>query len=106
LIPEKALELVAEIEGLIELGGRDDPPTLRRIEDIVRSLYGTSDTTGIVDLKLSEVRSWAEVLFTERKHERWNGGAEGIKHFIRMNCSSLKTMIRGAIRRAQKPLSR
>lgn len=100
MTPEEALKLVAEMEGLIELGGRDDPPSLLRIEDIVRSLHGTGYITGIIDLKLSEVRTWAQVLFTEREHEKWNGGAEGIKHFIRMNCSSLKNEIGGVIRRA------
>lgn len=97
--PEKALELVHEMEELIELGGRADPLTLQRIGEIASSLEGTVDTTGIIDDKLDQLRSWVLVLFSERKEKKWGRGPDDIKNILRVHCIDLREGIHSAIRR-------
>jgi len=99
--PEEAFELVIEIEGLIELGGRADPPTLQRIEEITASLEGTGETTGVIDAKLHQLRSWAQILFSQRKRKRWGRGPDDIKNILRVHCISLRGMVQGSIERTK-----
>jgi hypothetical protein len=99
--PEKALELVREMEELIELGGRTDPPTLQRIGEIASSLEGTGDTTGIIDEKLNQLRSWALILFSERQQKKWGRGPDDIKNILRVHCIDLREGIRSAIERTK-----
>ena len=101
ITPESALELVAELESLIELGGRADPPTLRRIEAIISMLHGTEETTGILDSDIRQVRSWAQILFRERKQLKRRRAADDIKNILRVHCISLREMVHGAIERAK-----
>ncbi len=100
---ERAFELVAEMEGLIELGGRADPPTLDRIEAIIAMLEGTRETTGIVDSDIRQVRSWAQILFTERMRHNARRPADDIKNILRVHCISLRETVQDTIERA-KPL--
>ena len=101
MTPESALALVAELESLIERGGREDPPTLARIESIISSLMGTGEMTGILDLKIHQVQSWAQILFSDRKQQRWRRAADDIKNILRVHCISLREMVHGAIERAK-----
>lgn len=105
MTPERALELVCEIEELIELGGRADPPTLHRIEEIAHSLEGTDDPTGIIAYKLEQLRSWAQILFSNREHIKWGRGADEIKNILRAHCIFLRKGVQAAIERAKRPQS-
>ena len=102
LTPERALELVVELENLIELGGRADPPTLKRIEEITLLLEGMANATRIIDDKLRQLRSWAMILFNERKSKKCGRGADDIKNILRVPCISLRQMIHAAIEITKK----
>jgi len=47
--------------------------------------------------KTDSFLSWAEVLYSARKHQRWSspyqGGAEAVAHFMRVDLISLKQCI-------------
>jgi len=104
MTPETALELVAELEGQIELGGRADPPTLHRIEAIIDMLEGTRETTGIADSDIRQVRSWTQILFTKRKRRSARRPADDIKNILRVHCITLRETVQSTIERA-RPLS-
>jgi hypothetical protein len=101
MTPESALELVAELEHLIEQGGREDPSTLAKVETIILSLQGTGEMTGILDHKIYQVHSWAQILFSDRKQQRWRRAADDIKNILRVHCISLREMVHGAIESAK-----
>jgi len=106
MAPENALELVAELESLIELGGRADPATLGRMETIISSLQGTGDTTGIDESTIQQVRSWVQILFGARKVGRKRRAADDIKNILRVHCISLRGTVQAAIDRDKRQTSR
>ena len=99
MTPGNALEFVAELENLIELGGRTDPPTQRRIEEITALLEDGGEPAGVLDDTLHQVRSWSQILFSERKQQKSRRAADDIKNILRVHCISLRKQIQGGLLR-------
>ena len=99
----QALELITELEGLIESGGRSDPPALRRIAAIIDTLKGTTDATGINASDIAQVHSWTQILFTKRKRPNAKRQADDIKNILRVHCIALRQTVRRTMQRANLP---
>lgn len=103
MTPDKAFEIVVELEGLIELGGRIDQKTSQRFEELLSLLQDTGRTTGIPESIIRQMRSWAGILFSERKQGRWRRAADDIKNILRVHCISLREIILDAKERNTIP---
>ncbi|MGD0591632.1 MAG: hypothetical protein ABSA44_12685 [Bacteroidota bacterium] len=89
---QEAISLVDELEGLIKEGGISNPPILKIIQAHCFSLEHSDLCRADAKLKIGSICEWFEILFSERKHQKY-GGYDRVAHFIRMDCSSLREMI-------------
>jgi hypothetical protein len=74
-------------------GGRFNPEALRDMRSAGLQLMKTS---GLFEEKVGSLLIWANILYSPRKHARWDtpyqSGAEAIAHFMRCDLSSIKTI--------------
>ena len=75
-------------------GGGANPDSLREIESLGRHLKWTSSH---FDEKVDSLLNWADILYSSRKHARWNtrliSGVDQVRGFIRQDLASLKFII-------------
>ena len=75
-------------------GGGANAEALRRMRGLGLQLKWIS---GTFSEKVDSFLGWAEILYSARKHARWNNayqsGAEAVAHFMRCDLASLRIII-------------
>ena len=92
---DEAIRIVDEIEKLTEFGGSPDPESLETVRRRIFSLRFGLEGDPPIGVKLASIESWANILFSTRKHKR-HGGASRVSYFILRDCITLKDIIRRA----------
>ena len=50
-----------------------------------------STTDGYILEKISSIRNFIDILYSDRKHEKYEQGDEQVKHYILMDCTNIRT---------------
>jgi hypothetical protein len=76
---EQAVRLARELEEFAHAaeGGRTDRTSVERVKQLARQIRACGPD-GYVLEKLGGVESWADILFSARKHQKW--GPDGARH--------------------------
>jgi hypothetical protein len=92
----QAESLYLQMEETLEANpcGGSKPDALHRIQNLVLHLKWTSS---LFSEKAGSFAIWAEILYSPRKHVRWNtphqSGATAIAHFMRCNLVSISDIL-------------
>ena len=80
--------------------GRKDRAAVSAIEAQLRTLeqaVGTRNGSGLVREKTASIRAGLEILYSERKHEKY-GGAERYRGHVMNDCASLRIVLSNIFR--------
>jgi hypothetical protein len=58
--------------------------------------YSTTDSY-IIE-KVSPIRSFTDILYSDRKHEKYPGRTDKVKHFILMDCTNVRSRIKSEVK--------
>jgi hypothetical protein len=92
----EALELVRRIKARSVRGGWADTDALHDTKHLIHQLRNAAPADadfGYWGEKLGSIESWADVLFSARKHERWGGHAQ-VRHLLLCDCARLRMVLR------------
>jgi hypothetical protein len=93
---EQAHALYLEMESCFEanLAGGTNPHALNQLQTLALHLKWTSS---LFSEKAASFAHWAEVLYSPRKHSRWNtaceSGQERVAHFMRCDLASISIIL-------------
>jgi hypothetical protein len=93
---QQAHALYLELEQCLEgnPGGGSNPEALHKMQSLGLHLKWTS---GIFAEKVGSLLGWAAILYSPRKHVRWNSpyqsGAEAVAHHMRCDLASIRIIL-------------
>lgn len=88
----EAIEAIKKLDELCSVGGYAEEETLREIRGLCVRLQGAPRPSGLVHEKVVAVEAWAEILFSQRKHERY-GGPAAVRTSLRHDLASLRHIV-------------
>jgi len=69
--------------------GYSNPAAIKKIDGLLHSLSPEFQFYAYVKEKIVSIKSFAKILYSDRKHNKYPGGAERVRDFILGDCSRL-----------------
>lgn len=90
-----ATKLVDTLLGHIraETGGWANRSALSRLDRLVNDLMFAPELSEGDRRSLRQVRDWAQILYSTRRHRRWETGASAIRRAMLLNMESIRSGI-------------
>lgn len=79
-----AQQLIAKLRTCFDeyAGGIANPTALRKVESILQTISMTCQPNTYAREKISSIREYSGIYFSDRKHQRYQHGAATVKSFI------------------------
>ena len=72
----------------------------KKIEKILFDMQHSTNYNYILE-KLGSIQGWINILYSERKHSKYPGGADQVKGFILSDCCGIKSYLTDFVKPAE-----
>jgi len=71
----------------------DKPVRARAVDRLVNMLISAPEVSECDCRSLQQVRDWAQILYSTRRHRRWENGTSAIRRAMLLNMESIRSEI-------------